>query len=527
MLFNSYIFIFAFLPIVLIGFLILRRKAPIWPTSWIILASLFYYGWWKPAFLFILLASITVNLIFGKILVAQHLSRSLSRMVLTLGIIFNLCMLGYFKYANFLVTNINELFHAGLPTFNILLPLGISFITFQKIAFLVDAHRGSVRHFTILNYIFFVTFFPQLIAGPIVHHAEIMPQLGTDAFRNNFRANFSIGVSIFIIGLFKKVVIADSLAIFADAGYGLLKNGQPLDTPSAWITVICYALQLYYDFSGYSDMAVGFGRMFGIRLPLNFYSPYKADSIIDFWRRWHISLSRFLRDYLYIPLGGNRHGFFRRYFNLITVMLLGGLWHGANWTFVIWGGIHGCLLAINHAWRKLPFTQHRFYHSFPIRWCAIIITFLMVTLAWIPFRAETMGQVHTMLTYLFPTDWHSAGLSSFWDTQFASFHLRDALSNWFIPREFWPAALPPGYLATTAGPIGYLIFFNLLAVFLIPNTAQLFANFDSALGLDKHQDAYQGSLIYLDTKIACLLGFMFVLSVLKLSHVSPFLYFQF
>lgn len=283
MLFNSYIFIFAFLPIVLLGFVLLRRKAPVWPILWLVLASLFYYGWWKPQFLLLLLASIAINLLFAQIIMRNNQARALSKFVLIMGILFNLALLGYFKYAGFLVTNLNAL-GASYSVPSILLPIGISFITFQKIAFLVDAHRGLVKNFSILNYIFFVTFFPQLIAGPIVHHAEIMPQLAT-AMRKDFKTDFAIGVSIFIVGLFKKVMLADTLAVYADAGYSMLKAGYPLDTASAWITAVSYALQLYYDFSGYSDMAIGLARLFGIQLPLNFYSPYQANSIIDFWRR--------------------------------------------------------------------------------------------------------------------------------------------------------------------------------------------------------------------------------------------------
>jgi alginate O-acetyltransferase complex protein AlgI len=343
-LFNSYIFIFAFLPIVLAGYALLRRSANLlWPISWLVLASLIYYAWWRPEFLLLLIFSIIVNLGFGTLILRAGSSALRSRVLLTGGIMFNLGLLGYFKYTDFFVANANHFFglHWALP--NIILPIGISFITFQKIAFLVDAYHGMVRNFTLLNYAFFVTFFPQLIAGPITHHAEIMPQIGS-APRRDLRADLAVGISIFVVGLFKKVVIADSLAIYADAGYATIKAGHPLDAASAWITVLCYSFQLYYDFSGYSDMAVGLARMFGFELPVNFYSPYKSSSIIEFWRRWHITLSRFLRDYLYIPLGGNRCGIVRRYLNLAIVMLLGGLWHGANWTFVAWGGAHGVML---------------------------------------------------------------------------------------------------------------------------------------------------------------------------------------
>ncbi len=525
MLFNSYIFIFTFLPIVLLGFLFLRRQASLWPLCWIVLASLFYYGWWKPQFLLLLLASISINLIFGKMIISGGLSRPASKMVLTMGVIFNLSVLAYFKYAGFFLANLNQLFAVGLPPLSIVLPIGISFITFQKIAFLVDAYRGEVRDFTIPNYIFFVTFFPQLIAGPIVHHAEIMPQLA-HAAKRDFKADFAVGSSIFIVGLFKKVVVADSLAVYADAGYGMVKSGLPMNTASAWITVLCYAFQLYYDFSAYSDMAIGLGRLFGIRLPLNFYSPYKADSIIDFWRRWHMTLSRFLRDYLYFPLGGNRRGVFRRYFNLMIVMLLGGLWHGANWTFAIWGGMHGFLLMCNHAWRKLPFTHVAFYRSIPVRMIAILVTFFLVTLAWVPFRADTFSDARAMFIHLFSYSGFM-GWESFVGCFKAQFMQSNHFAAWFQPRELWPPVLPPDYLATEAQPVGIILLLTALATFLIPNTSQLFAKFEPTCQSKGHSQKQQLALPRLNTSVAFMLAFMFVLSVLRLSHVSPFLYFQF
>ena len=337
--------------------------------------SLVYYAWWRPEYLLLLLFSVAVNFGLGKLIIDGGLSRPRARAVLTVGIIFNLCLLGYFKYAGFFVANVDDFFGAQWVVPNIILPIGISFITFQKIAFLVDAYRGLVRNCTPRNYTFFVTFFPQLIAGPITHHSEIMPQIGPSQ-RRDIAADLAVGISIFVVGLFKKVVIADSLAIYADAGYAMLRAGQPLDHASAWVTVLCYSFQLYYDFSGYSDMAIGLARMFGFRLPVNFYSPYKSTSIIDFWRRWHITLSRFLRDYLYIPLGGNRRGPVRRYVNLGIVMLLGGLWHGANWTFVVWGAVHGLMLALNHAWRAIPFSNSFVFKTRPAERIATFTTFV-------------------------------------------------------------------------------------------------------------------------------------------------------
>ena len=529
MLFNSYVFIFCFLPVVLAGYALLRRASNLlWPIVWLGLASLVYYAWWRPEFLLLLLFSITVNFGFGTLIIDGRLSRGQSRAVLTIGIIFNLCLLGFFKYAGFFVANVDLVFglHWAVPT--IILPIGISFITFQKIAFLVDAHRGLVRNFTLLNYAFFVTFFPQLIAGPITHHSEIMPQIGPSQ-RRDLAADIAVGLSIFVVGLFKKVVVADSLAVYADAGYATVKTGHPLDTASAWVAVLSYSFQLYYDFSAYSDMAVGLARMFGFQLPVNFYSPYKSASIIDFWRRWHITLSRFLRDYLYIPLGGNRRGTVRRYLNLGIVMLLGGLWHGANWTFVLWGGIHGLMLAVNHAWRALPVSRSVAFKTRLADGLAIAMTFTAVTLAWVLFRSETFADARTMFAYLLPLTLEPSGWPSFWGLlhgQFTDIRSVLALTEWFRPRELWPPVLPPDYLATTPRPVGLFLLCVGLATFSFPNTYQIFGRFKPALGLPDETVA-NGILRRLDWRIAVVVAGLFLLSVLRLSHVSPFLYYQF
>jgi alginate O-acetyltransferase complex protein AlgI len=287
--------------------------------------------------------------------------------------------------------------------------------------------------------------------------------------------------------------------------------------------VLCYSLQLYYDFSGYSDMAVGLARMFGFVLPVNFYSPYKASSIIDFWRRWHITLSRFLRDYLYIPLGGNRHGPLRRYLNLGIVMLLGGLWHGANWTFVTWGAVHGLLLGLNHAWRAVPLSQSIALKSRPAEAFAVLLTFTAVTFAWIPFRADSLADTARMLSYIAdPTI-----LTSLWgsiESQFGG--LKEGLTSWFQPRELWPQVLPPNYLATETRPLGLLLLCIGIATFTMPNTYQIFARFKPALGLPE-ETGWPGALRRLDWRVAFVVAGMFLLSVLRLSHVSPFLYYQF
>ena len=531
MLFNSYVFVFAFLPLVF-GVYCLVRKHPTrtWTIAWLVLASLVYYAWWKPEFLLLLVLSITVNAVFGALLCRGHLSRGAARAVLTAGIVFNLGLLGYFKYAGFFVQNLNTWLGAGFTVPTIILPIGISFITFQKIAFLVDAYHGAVRGFSLANYALFVTFFPQLIAGPIVHHAEVMPQFSRRQAPGTLASDVAVGLSIFAVGLFKKVVVADSCAVYANAGYDTLRAGHALDPAAAWVAVIAYSFQLYYDFSGYSDMAIGLARLFGIRFPVNFHSPYKATGIIEFWRRWHMTLSRFLRDYLYIPLGGSRRGALRQYLNLAAVMLLGGLWHGANWTFVVWGAVHGALLAVNHAWTQCAISRSRLFSTRLATASAVLLTFLAVTLAWVPFRSDSLADASRMFAALFSigpgAQPASTSFSQLWTAQVWELRNGLGLAGWFTPRELWPPVLPPDFL-TRLRPAGLLLVGVGLATFLLPNTSQIFARFDPVLGLSEREIAHPVSLERLDWKVAAILSAMFVLCVLKLSHVSPFLYFQF
>lgn len=299
----------------------------------------------------------------------------------------NLLLLAYYKYANFFVSSLSSA--AGWESINldIILPIGISFFTFTQVAFLVDTYQGKVKEYNFAHYLLFVTYFPHLIAGPVLHHKEMMPQFADKKTYLPSADNFAIGLSIFVIGLSKKVLIADNIAPLANPVFEI--NAHPALVES-WFGALAYAMQLYFDFSGYSDMAIGLSRLFGVRLPLNFNSPYKAENIIDFWRRWHMTLSRFLRDYLYIPLGGNRNGSFARFRNLFITMLLGGLWHGAGWTFVIWGGLHGIYLGINHGWHflqeKLGLSASQSLRS---KIVARSITFLAVLVAWVFFRAPS------------------------------------------------------------------------------------------------------------------------------------------
>ncbi|MCP4406192.1 MAG: MBOAT family protein [Gammaproteobacteria bacterium] len=400
MLFNSYIFLLFFLPITFTGFFLIGgRGHHRIAIAWLVGASLFFYSWWNPAYLGLILASIFVNYAVGVSLGGAQKSKTL----LTVGIVFNLLLLGYFKYANFFVDNLNALTGSDLFLEAILLPLAISFFTFQQIAYLVDAYQGETKEYNFLHYCLFVTFFPQLIAGPIVHHKEMLPQFAKDAIYKIKHRDVVIGLTILILGLFKKIVMADGIAVYSTPIFNAAADGQTINFLEAWGGVLAYSFQLYFDFSGYSDMAIGIARLFSIQLPINFNSPYKAVNIIDFWRRWHITLSRFLRDYLYIPLGGNRNGPTRRHINLLTTMILGGLWHGASWNFAAWGGLHGLYLVINHFWRTIYKTLgwNLLENSLAYYWFSRIITFLAVVIAWVPFRAADADASISMLRSMF------------------------------------------------------------------------------------------------------------------------------
>jgi alginate O-acetyltransferase complex protein AlgI len=384
MLFNSYPFIFVFLPGVLLGYFTASRLGKFAPVIWLALASLVFYSFGNWQFVPLLLASIAFNYLIGWLLISPHLRAGPRLAVLSVGVAGDLVVLGIFKYAGFVVVNFNAAFSTSFAV-NILLPVGISFYTFTQIAFLVDAYRGKVAHYALPHYALFVTYFPHLIAGPILHHRDMIPQFESSESKQPNAHLILCGLIIFGIGLFKKTGLADGIQPLVSLAFN-----QPAPSfDQAWIGALAYTFQLYFDFSGYSDMAIGISLMFGIFLPLNFNSPYKAGNIIDFWRRWHMSLSQFLRDYLYIPLGGNRHGRLVRYVNLMVTMLLGGLWHGAAWTFVAWGALHGLYLCINHAWTNygppIPPVLAR-----PVKIVAFFLTFLAVVVAWVFFRADSL-----------------------------------------------------------------------------------------------------------------------------------------
>jgi len=444
------------------------------------------------------------------------------RVFLTIGVATNLACLGYFKYANFFVDNFNAFTDSNYNFEHIVLPLAISFFTFQQIAYLVDTYNGETREYNFLHYCLFVVFFPQLIAGPIVHHKEMLPQFARSETYRLRSAHLAVGITILAIGLFKKVVLADGIAVYATPVFDAAEQGVNITFFEAWGATLAYTFQLYFDFSGYSDMAIGLARMFGVRLPLNFNSPYKATSIIDFWRRWHITLSRFLRDYLYFPLGGSRRGETRRMSNLMITMLLGGLWHGAGWTFVLWGGLHGFYLVINHLWRKV-----RGIENVPLRTTLAgrasswILTMLAIVVAWVPFRAESMTGASNMLAAM-------GGLHGF------------AVPQQYLGYMNHLAGLGD-YLASAGWQFTYTPYFGglkevfALAILLLiacgaPNTQQLIRRYRPAF------ETYKGEIPRLQWRWmewrptvywALITAISFVVSLTQMQHESEFLYFQF
>ncbi len=491
MLFNSYIFIFVFLPITLIVFFSLTKLRLITAaTAWLLTASFIFYGYWNIAYLPLMLISIGVNYLIGTSIEKGKPRTKKAKQLLWLGICFNLMLLGYFKYANFFLASFTAIAKTDWTLYNIILPLGISFYTFTQTAYLVDAYRGETTKQNLLTYALFVTFFPHLIAGPILHHKEMIPQFHRLKNFAYSHKNMAYGIVMFSLGLSKKVLIADSISPWISP---IFDNAANVNFTEAWVGALSYTFQLYFDFSGYSDMAIGLGWMLNIQLPINFNSPYKATSITDFWRRWHITLSNFLRDYLYIPLGGSRKRETRRYTNLLITMLLGGLWHGAGWTFVLWGGLHGVYLCINHGWKKLNI-------SLPngLGWA---ITFLAVIVSWVVFRAQNLTDSIEILQAMagikgVVLPGNSQGKLSFLT------EIGIQLKSWqelvYLPEINGQKSLSILYL-------GILI----LCVTWLPNTQQI---------LERFKPTYWWSIS---------IGVLTSVCLLSLNRVSEFLYFQF
>ncbi|MFG6429077.1 MBOAT family O-acyltransferase [Roseateles sp. LYH14W] len=394
MLFNSFDFLFVFLPIALICHYGVGRHSKSWAAALLALCSFAFYALSDAKSLPLLVASIISNFALGHWIAAA--SGSMRRFALVVAIIGNLLLLGWFKYVAFAASALASVgLFSGIPPAPEL-PVGISFFTFTQIAFLVDTYQGKVKHSNPIHYALFVTYFPHLVAGPILHHAQMIPQFESDdTYRVDWR-RIDLGVTLFVIGMAKKLLLADELSVFVGPVFDVPVAPNLID---AWAAALAYTFQLYFDFSGYSDMAVGLGLIFGVRLPFNFDSPYQSVSIIDFWRRWHITLSTFLRDYLYVPLGGNKKGALTRYRNLMITMVLGGLWHGAGWTFLVWGCLHGSYLLVNHAWRAV---QSRWWPAQagdgPLaRWVFWALTFLAVVVGWVFFRADSIDRAWMVL----------------------------------------------------------------------------------------------------------------------------------
>lgn len=506
MLFNSYVFIAAFLPVTWLLFYAIGRRHHGAALGWLVGASLLYYGWWYPPYLVLLLTSMVGNFAYGRLLAPRE-GQTRPRALLVAGVAVNLALLGWYKYAAFLAANLLALGGPDLALPPIVLPLAISFFTFQQIAYLVDTYRGLTREANPLHYALFVSFFPQLIAGPIVHHSEMMPQFAERRVTRVDLGALALALPWFTLGLFKKVVVADRLAEIATPIFAHAETGGALTWAEGWAGALAYTYQLYFDFSGYSDMAIGLGLMFGVTLPLNFNSPYQARNIADFWRRWHMTLSRFLRDYLYIALGGNRHGAGRRYVNLMATMVLGGLWHGAGWTFVAWGTLHGVYLVIHRLFRTLlPTVRHT-----PLRTLASSgLTLLAAVVGWVFFRAETFAGGFAMLRAM-------AGLD---ETPLPS-----ALQGWL--GQGAPVGLFRHQLFDNVPLSMAWVLAAALACALLPNTQQLFARARPTPAALAWVDRLRGMKIRPSPWVMAGLGALATVCLLHLTQVSEFLYFQF
>jgi alginate O-acetyltransferase complex protein AlgI len=504
MLFNSPTFLFLFLPVALAGFFLSARLGRGAAVGFLLAASLAFYAYSGLLNFFLFAGSIAVNFALGYVI--AHVGRH-ARWWLIVGIVLNLAFIGCFKYVGFLVVTTNQLLSTAFIVPHVLLPVGISFYTFEQISYLIETRQSGRSEPSPARYALFASFFPHLIAGPIIRPHELLPQFSAPGFGRFDWSNFTLGTMFLFFGLFKKVILADGSAIYASPVFNAAQAGAAPGLVESWGAALAYTFQIYFDFSGYSDMAIGLSLLFGIRLPFNFNSPYQATNIIDFWRQWHITLSRFLRDYLYIPLGGNRSGPYRRYVNLMLTMLIGGLWHGANWTFVIWGGLHGVYLLVNHAWRNLRGERPG---TFVTQWAGRLLTFFLVVVAWVFFRSESFAAASRMLKGMMgqqgllsgapadPATWLSRLLDVFGLTVAAG----------------WPAGglLQMLWLAAMLG-----------IVWLLPNTQQFL------LGVERPAGA---RLVWRPTlawaaSLGLLFGVSFTYSITALNRVSEFIYFIF
>lgn len=441
MLFNSYIFILLFLPLCVAGYFCLNHFHKYRLAQAFLLGmSLWFYGYFNPGYLLVILSSILLN--FGIYRGLQkYRGRPCAKALMVGGVLINLGILGYFKYMDFFIGNLNALFSVGLPLLKIALPLGISFFTFQQISFVVDAYHGEIPSYDLLSYACFVTYFPQLIAGPIVTHDELVPQFMDREKKTLNYDNLAKGIYLFTLGLAKKRLLADNFGNLVTYGFTTIDR---LTSITAFLVMLAYTIQIYFDFSGYCDMAIGIGKMFNIDLPLNFNSPYKALTITEFWDRWHMTLTRFFTKYIYIPLGGNRKGRVRTYVNVMIVFLASGLWHGANWTFVFWGAIHGCFVVLTRCCKKFFDRLHPV-----LGW---LITFSFVNVAWVFFRAESFGQALTLLKAL--VSWNFAPIDPNFIEMFRLKELRKVLSIFRIETLYPPFLITAFFLVALVLMLG-------------------------------------------------------------------------
>lgn len=485
MLFNSYIFIFLFLPLALLGYYAFNyMKRNKIAKVFLIGMSLWFYGYFNKSYVLIIVGSISINYILSKY-IGSIKREYIKRLILALGIGVNSALIFYFKYYNFFIDNINDVFRKSFELKNIIMPLGISFFTFQQISYLVDSYKGETEGYTFEEYTLFVSFFPQLIAGPIVMHSEIIPQFRN---KNNWylnTKNFSKGMYIFAYGLFKKVIIADTFAKAVNFGFETI---QTLSSMEALIISFSYTFQLYFDFSGYCDMATGIGNMFNIELPQNFNSPYKAFSIVEFWNRWHISLTRFLKKYVYIPLGGSHKGKFRTYVNIMIVFLVSGLWHGANWTFILWGVLHGILNCLDRLFKK----QWSRLNGIT-QWA---LTFMLVNSLWVIFRADNIISAKIFLGKL---------------CSLSSFTIRDDLYNCYKLEEFLLFEKLPFFNFLSSHITGMHLWIFIFGAFFCV------LNFQNS-----REKEFMPTVFNSIITVVCL-----VWSILSFAGISTFLYFDF
>lgn len=477
MLFNSYVFMLAFLPLTLLIYFLLGRLPERIQLNklFLVLASFVFYGYNNPSYVPIIVLSILVNYVLSQLMLRAE-KKVVRLPLMLLGLLLNLGVLFYFKYHDFFAENMNAFLGTSWTLYHLALPLGISFFTFQQLSYVIDSYRRTVPRYNILDYALFVTFFPQLVAGPIVLHSEIVPQFADKKNRHFNFDNFAPGLYAFALGLFKKVIVADTFGIAVEAGFA---DALSLNTAEAWFVAIGYTLQLYFDFSGYCDVATGVGLMFNIKIPLNFNSPYKSLNIREFWQRWHITLSRFLTNYIYFPLGGNRKGTLRTYVNLMIVFLASGLWHGAGWLFLLWGLMHGVASVLYRIFRR----QYDDLHP-ALQW---ILTFGFVIVAWVFFRATSMADALAIIKSMLMMDFGP---------------IRSSITSAFA----LPGGIRPGYNAI------FMMAWYVLSLF-------------ACLGM---KNTYEKTMAFKPTIFNALMTVILILYVtLSLSNVSVFLYFNF